>query len=96
MYFLEFKKSVKKDFKNINISDIGFIKESLYDFTNSFSAEFEQELLKTGKIKKMQGIEEELYKLKLRFYRVNYKKENDKLIILVLSVKSRENSYKKQ
>jgi len=95
MYSLELKKSVKKDFKNINISDIRFIKESLYDFTNSFSAEFEQELLKTGKIKKMQGIEEELYRLKLRSYRVIYKKENDKLIILVVSVKSRENSYKK-
>ena len=95
MYSLELKKSVKKDFKNINISDIRFIKESLYDFTNSFSSEFEQELLKTGKIKKMQGIEEELYRLKLRSYRVIYKKENDKLVILVVSVKSRENSYKK-
>lgn len=95
MYSLEFKKSVKKDFKNINISDIRFIKESLFDFTNNFSSSFEQELLRTGKIKKMQGIDEELYRLKLRSYRVLYKKENDKLIILVLSVKSRENSYKK-
>ena len=95
MYSLEFKKSVNKDFKNINISDIKFIKESLYDFINNFSSNFEQELLRTGKIKKMQGLDEELYRLKLRSYRVIYKKENDKLIILVVSVKSRENSYKK-
>ena len=95
MYALEFEKPVKKDFKNINISDIRFIKESLYSFVENFSFEFEQELLITGKIKKLQGLNEELYRLKLRTYRVIYKKEEDRLIILVVSVKSRENSYKK-
>ncbi len=95
MYTLEFEKPAKKDFKNINISDIRFIKESLYSFVENFSFEFEQELLKTGKIKKLQGLNEELYRLKLRTYRVIYKKEEDRLIILVVSVKSRENSYKK-
>lgn len=95
MYSLEFEKPVKKDFKKINISDIRFIKESLYTFVENFSSSYEQELLKTGKIKKLQGLEEEIYRLKLRTYRVIYKKEDDKLIILVVSVKSRENSYKK-
>ena len=95
MYTLEFEKSVKKDFKNINISDIKFIKESLFAFIENFSFEYEQELLRTGKIKKLQGMEEELYRLRLRTYRVIYKKEEDRLIILVVSVKSRENSYKK-
>ena len=95
MYLLEFEKSVKKDFKNINISDIKFIKDSLYNFVENFSFEYEQELLKTGKIKKLLGMNEELYRLKLRTYRVIYKKEEDRLIILVVSVKSRENSYKK-
>ena len=95
MYLLEFEKSVKKDFKNINISDIKFIKDSLYNFVENISFEYEQELLKTGKIKKLQGMNEELYRLKLRTYRVIYKKEEDRLIILVVAVKSRENSYKK-
>ena len=95
MYLLEFEKSVKKDFKNINISNIKFIKDSLYNFVENFSFEYEQELLKTGKIKKLQGMNEELYRLKLRTYRVIYKKEEDRLIILVVAVKSRENSYKK-
>ncbi|WP_428022995.1 type II toxin-antitoxin system RelE family toxin [Arcobacter sp.] len=95
MYTLEFEKPVKKDFKNINISDIRFIKESLYDFVENFSYEFEQEFLKIGKIKKLQGVSEELYRLKLRSYRVIYKKEEEKLIILVVSVKSREKSYKR-
>ena len=95
MYLLEFEKSVKKDFKNINISDIKFIKDSLYNFVENFSFEYEQELLKTGKIKKLQGMNEELYRLKLRTYRVIYKKEDDRLIIIVVAVKSRENTYKK-
>ena len=95
MYTLEFEKSVKKDFKNINISDIKFIQESLFSFIENFSFEYEQELLKTGKIKKLQGFNDDIYRLKLRSYRVIYKKENEKLIILVLSVKSRENAYKK-
>lgn len=95
MYRLEFKSSVKKDFKNIDKSDIRFIKESLTKFVELFSNEYEQELLQTSKIKKLQGQSEELYRLKLRRYRVIYKKEDDLLIILVLSVKSRENSYKK-
>jgi mRNA interferase RelE/StbE len=47
------------------------------------------------KIKKLQEIDEELYRLKFRRYRVIYKKENEKLIILVVSVKSRESPYKK-
>ena len=95
MYLLELEKSVKKYFKNINISDIKIIKDSLYNFVENFSFEYEQELLKTGKIKKLQGMNEELYRLKLRTYRVIYKKEEDRLIILVVAVKSRENSYKK-
>jgi mRNA interferase RelE/StbE len=94
LYQLELKSSVKKDFKHIDIADVKIIKESLYLFVENFSFEYEQELLKTGKIKKMQGFSEELYRLKLRQYRVIYTKENDKLIILVLSIKSRENSYK--
>jgi mRNA interferase RelE/StbE len=40
-------------------------------------------------------MDDELYRLRLRTYRVIYKKEEDRLIILVVSVKSRENSYKK-
>jgi len=92
---LEFKSSVKKDFKHIAKADAVFIKESLLMFVKSFSAGYEQELLKTGKIKKLQGEAEPLYRLKLRRYRVIYKKENDRLVILVFSVKSREGAYRK-
>ncbi len=95
MYDLEFKASVKKDFKRIAKPDILFIKESLLTFAKHFSTAYENELLKTGKIKKLQGSEETLYRLRLRRYRVIYKKEDDRLVILVLSVKSREGAYRR-
>ncbi len=95
MYRLEFKASVKKDFKHISKADIVFIKESLFTFVENFSVYYEQELIKVGKIKKLQGEVEVLYRLKLRRYRVIYKKESDRLVILVLSVKSREGAYRK-
>ena len=95
MYSLAFKASVKKDFKHISKADIAFIKESLYTFVEHFCASYEQELMRTGKIKKLQGESTVLYRLKLRRYRVIYKKENDILVILVLSVKSREGAYRK-
>jgi mRNA interferase RelE/StbE len=95
LYELEFKASVKKDFKKISKADIGFIKESLYQFVEAFCFEYEQELFKVGKIKKLQGESEELYRLKLRRYRVIYKKEEDRLVILVLNINSRESAYRK-
>jgi len=95
LYSLEFQRSALKDFKNISKANIRFLKDSITEFVKNFSVEYEQQLIQTGKIKKLQGIKEELYRLKLRTYRVIYKKEEDKLIILVINVKSRENSYKK-
>ena len=95
MYSVVYQKTAIKDFKRIDKSNLKYITDSILQFTNNFSFEYEQELSKTGKIKKLQGMDEELYRLKLRTYRVIYKKEEDRLIILVVAVKSRENSYKK-
>lgn len=95
MYSVVYKKTAIKDFKRIDKANLKYLTDSILEFTNNFSFEYEQELLKIGKIKKLQGMDEELYRLKLRTYRVIYKKEEDRLIILVVSVKSRENSYKK-
>jgi len=93
LYSLEFKSSVKKDLKKVEISDIKFLKKSLEVFIENFSYEYEIELMKTGKIKKLVG-EEELYRLRVRNYRVIYEKQQEKLVILVVHIKSREGAYK--
>ena len=94
MYKIDFKPNVKKDFKNIDKSDIVFLRSSIYDFAENFNADYEISLMATGKIKKLQGQKEILYRLKLRSYRVIYKKYEDKLIILVVHVTTRESAYK--
>jgi mRNA interferase RelE/StbE len=94
MYKIDFKPNVKKDFKNIDKSDVAFIRSSLYDFVENFSSEYEKSLMHSGKIKKLQGQKEILYRLKLRSYRIIYKKYEDKLVILVVHVTTREGAYK--
>jgi len=92
MYEIDFSIKAKKDFRKINKSDIQFLYDSLYEFVHNFSNEYETSLMQTGKIKKLQGKKEILYRLKLRTYRVVYKKYKDKLVVLVLHVTTREKS----
>jgi addiction module RelE/StbE family toxin len=94
MYKIDFKSSCKKDFKKINKGDLQFIYDSLLEFTKNFSSEYEIALMNSGKIKKLQGQKEVFYRFKLRSYRVIYKKYEDKLIILVVHVTTREGAYK--
>jgi mRNA interferase RelE/StbE len=93
MYKIDFKTSAKKDFKNINKADITYIRDSLSEFAKNFCSEYEIALMQKGKIKKLKAQKEELYRLKLRSYRVIYKKYEDRLVILVVHVTSREGAY---
>lgn len=94
MYRLDFTNPSKKDLKQIDKFDLKFIRSSLTDFIQNFSLEYEKSLMKKGKIKKLQGQKEDLFRLKLRSYRVVYKKYEDRLIILVIHVTTREGAYK--
>ncbi|MBA1433107.1 MAG: type II toxin-antitoxin system mRNA interferase toxin, RelE/StbE family [Epsilonproteobacteria bacterium] len=94
MYRIELTSGCKRDFKKINKGDIQFIYDSLAEFAANFSSDYELSLMQSGKIKKLQGQKELLYRLRLRSYRVIYKKEHEKLLILVLHVTSREGAYK--
>ena len=94
MYVIDFATTAKKDFKVINKSNINFIRDSLYNFAQNFNADYEKSLMHSGKIKKLKGQKEILYRLKLRTYRVIYKKYDNKLVILVLHVTTRESAYK--
>ena len=94
MYKIDFKSSVKKDFKKIDKTDTLFIRNSLNEFRKNFSSEYENSLMNSGKIKKLQGQKEILYRLKLRSYRVIYKKIDTMLLILVVKITTRESVYK--
>ena len=94
MYKIEFKKSVKKDFKQIDKTDILFIRDSLKEFAKNFNNSYELSLMQSGKIKKLKSQSEEIYRLRLRSYRVIYQKFSDKLVILVLRITTCENAYR--
>lgn len=94
MYAIDFSSIAKKDFKKIDKSDIQFTYDSLDEFCKNFSSDYEKSLMHSGKIKKLKEQKELLYRLKLRTYRVIYKKYEDKLVILVLHVRTREGAYK--
>ena len=94
MYTIEFDNVSKKDFKKIDKHNRVFILDSLDDFINNFSSEYETALMSSGNIKKLKGQKEVLYRLRLRSYRVIYKKYEDKLVILVVHVTTRESAYK--
>ena len=94
MYALEFTRSSKKELKNIDRYQQSYILDSLEKFVDSFSSQSETRLMKSGKIKKLQGQKELLSRLKLRSYRAVYKKYKDRLLILVLHVTTREDAYR--
>jgi len=79
MYSIEFTTPAKKDLKKIDKSNLLFIKNSLLEFIQKFFPEYEISLMAIGKIKKLQGQKEVFYRLKLRSYKVIYKKYDDKL-----------------
>lgn len=91
---LKFKNSVKSDFRQIDLLEAKKILKSLNDFVDNFSDEQERILLKSGIIKKLKGNLDGSYRLRLRTYRVIYKKNLEELIILVVRVGYRKDIYR--
>ena len=93
-YKLVFESRVQKDFVNIGRENSVIIMKILSEFAANFSHEYEQELLKTTKIKALKGSYERLYGLRIRSFRAIYKKKDNELIILVLRVVARKDAYR--
>jgi len=86
MYSIEFKKSVKKDLKNIDKSKIKAILREI-------------ERLKTGiddkeNVIKLKG-NNPYYRLRIGDYRIIFEKFDDRLVILVVKVGHRKEIYNK-
>ncbi|KAA0257500.1 type II toxin-antitoxin system RelE/ParE family toxin [Deferribacter autotrophicus] len=92
-YTLKFAPQTKKDLKKLPVYIQKFILNSLKEFANNFSNEYEAELIKTGKIKKLKGEWEGFYRLRLRTYRVIYQKNANELVILIIRISHRKNIY---
>ncbi len=86
MYKIELTNNSKKELDALDRQVKSFVLKSLVEFETNFDTEYENNLIKTGKIKALKGEWSGFYRLKLRTYRVIYAKEADRLIILIVRV----------
>ncbi|MDA3053334.1 hypothetical protein OFO01_07595 [Campylobacter sp. JMF_01 NE2] len=89
---IDFHKEVYKEFEKIGKVDSLFIINKLKDFEKKYSEEFERELIKVKKIKKLKT-KSNIYRLRLRTFRVLYAKNNGILRLLVVRVRHRKDAY---
>jgi mRNA interferase RelE/StbE len=92
-YALRFAPQTKKEFKSLDRGVQKFILDSLDELTLNYSDDYENELLKLQRLKKLKGEWSGFYRLRLRSYRVIYEKIEEKLIIHVVRVAHRKDAY---
>jgi mRNA interferase RelE/StbE len=92
-YRLSFHPAAEKELKKLDRQTKIYIIKSLSQFIESYSLEYERELIKTKKVKKLKGEYAGFYRLKLRTYRVIYEKIEDELIIHILRIAHRKKVY---
>ena len=93
MYKIEFHPSAKKELDKFDYQTKIYIVKSLDKFIKSYSKEYEIELMKQSKIKKLKGKWNGFYRLRLRNYRAIYEKIDDKLIIHIVRIAHRKEVY---
>ena len=92
-YRLVYDQAVIKDLRRIDRQDQRFILETLDRFADDYSQAYETELLRTGKLKKLRGEWRGFYRLRLRTYRVIYRKYTKELLVFVVRIGHRRDVY---
>ena len=92
-YKLSLHPSAKKEISKLDPKTRVYIVKSLENFIESYSIEYERELMRSSKIKKLKGEWKEFYRLRLRDYRVIYEKRSEELIIHIVRVAHRREVY---
>ena len=90
---IEFHPAAKKELMKLDNQMKVFIVTSLDQFINAYSLEYEVEMIRASKIKKLKGQWQGFYRLRLRNYRVIYEKIEDRLVIHIVRVAHRKEVY---
>lgn len=90
---LEFHPQAKKELMKLDHQIKLFIAQSLDQFINAYNDEYEQQLIKNSKIKKLKGQWQGFYRLRLRNYSVIYEKINERLVIHIVRGAHRKEAY---
>ena len=92
-YVLEFHPSSLKELKKLDNQIQSFVISSIEIFINSYSVEYENEMIRSSKIKKLKGKWQGFFRLRLRNYRVIYEKIDNKLVIHIVRIAHRKEVY---
>lgn len=92
-FHLEFHPAAKKELDKLDNQVKVFIIQSLSIFIEGYDLQYETEMIKQSKIKKLQGDWKGFYRLRLRDYRVIYEKINDQLVIHIIRIAHRREVY---
>lgn len=90
---LRFASGVDQDMRRLDRTDARFIIDSLQRFVANYAA-LEPGFMKSGKIKRLKGELAGFHRLRLRTYRVIYKKYEKTLVIFVVRVSHRREAYR--
>jgi mRNA interferase RelE/StbE len=90
---LVYETGVVKDFKRLDRPEQRFVLESLDRLAAGYSPAFVTELIRTGKLKRLQGQWRGFYRLRLRSWRVIYREYRKSLRILVVRIGHRREVY---
>lgn len=90
---LRFASGVDQDMRRLDRTDARFIIDSLQLFVESYD-EVEPGFIKSGKIKRLKGEWAGFLRLRLRTYRVIYRKYKKTLVIFVVRVSHRREAYR--
>ncbi|HIP30788.1 MAG TPA: type II toxin-antitoxin system RelE/ParE family toxin [Sulfurospirillum arcachonense] len=92
-YVLELHPSALKELKKLDNQIQVFVITSIETFINSYSIGYENEMIKSSKIKKLKGKWQGFFRLRLRNYRVIYEKIDNKLVIYIVRIAHRKEVY---
>lgn len=92
-YVLEFHPSALKELKKLDNQIQIFVITSIETFINSYTIEYENEMIKSSKIKKLKGKWQGFFRLRLRNYRVIYEKIDNRLVIHIVRIAHRKEVY---
>lgn len=91
---LRYAGAVSHEMKRFDRSDALFILASLDRFAASYDPSYEAGLMKMGKLKRLRGEWEGFFRLRLRAFRVIYRKFDHDLLILVVRIAHRREAYR--
>ena len=88
-----YEPGVAEDLKRLDRPEQRFILESLDRLAAGYSPPFVTELIRTGKLKRLQGQWKGFFRLRLRSWRVIYREYRKSLLILVVRIGHRREVY---